>query len=292
MRKLIPALALIAIAFAVAPWAQAETITVQITKAGFSPATLNAAVGDTVTFKNADTAAHQVAADNGAFRSPVIQPGRSASQTLSTPGTIPYHDTMHPAFKGTLQVFARQVSIDADKRSVVFGSKVRLSGNISSGEAGQQVLVRRRLCGGDDFAYVGSFLTQAGGLWFLRPAPLNNTEYKVIWNEAEDTVTVNVRPQLQLGVLGRGHFVIKAVAFAQPYRGRYVWVQRFVPKQHSWRNVKRAFFRTVRAGSHGNRISSVAFRARIGHGFYLRAVMPKSQVGECYIAGISNTVRS
>ena len=288
----IAAAAAVACALVVVPLAAAKTVTIQITKTGFSPATATIAVGDTVVFKNADTTAHQVKADNGAFQTPTLQPGQSSTQKLSSAGTYPYHDVLHATMKGTLQVFAQQVSINASKQTVTFGKNVRLSGNVSSGVAGQKVTVQRRLCGNTDFGFVGDFLTQNLGRWFMQPKPLNNTEYKAVWNNAEDTVMVNVRPQLQLAVLSRGHFSLKASAFAQSFRGRYAWVQRFKASNHSWRNVKRVFFKTVRAGSHQTRISSVAFAVRIRHGLYLRAFMPQSQVGDCYVAGQSNTVRS
>ncbi|MGH3001035.1 MAG: cupredoxin domain-containing protein, partial [Gaiellaceae bacterium] len=49
--------------------AGAATQTVQVTKNGFTPKSSTVNVGDTVTWHNADTANHQIVADDGSFAS-------------------------------------------------------------------------------------------------------------------------------------------------------------------------------------------------------------------------------
>ena len=58
--------------------AGADTKTVQIVKSGFTPSTTTITVGDSVTWKNADTVNHQVVANDGSFASPVFpkSPGK------------------------------------------------------------------------------------------------------------------------------------------------------------------------------------------------------------------------
>jgi plastocyanin len=62
------------------------------------------AVGTTVAWTNTDLVAHTATANGGAFDSGAIEPGRSFSVVLSTPGTITYHCSIHPNMVGTITV--------------------------------------------------------------------------------------------------------------------------------------------------------------------------------------------
>jgi plastocyanin len=73
----------------------------------FTPATIRAKVGQTVTWTNADTSPHNVTYLSGPrFRSSrrVLNPGAKFSITLGQPGTIHYECTIHPWMKGTIIV--------------------------------------------------------------------------------------------------------------------------------------------------------------------------------------------
>jgi plastocyanin len=61
-------------------------------------------VGTIVVWTNSDTTAHDVKADNGGFFTPIIQPGGSASVTMSTAGSVIYHCSIHPGMVGTIVV--------------------------------------------------------------------------------------------------------------------------------------------------------------------------------------------
>ena len=84
----------------------AATVTksVKITATGFSPASVTIATGSAVKWTNSDTKDHQVVANNGAFASPIIKPGRTYSHTFNTSGTYRYHDALHPALTGRVIV--------------------------------------------------------------------------------------------------------------------------------------------------------------------------------------------
>ena len=86
-RLLLLPVALVA-AFLVVVAASASTQSVQVTKNGFTPQTPTVSAGDTVTWHNADTADHQVVADDGSFASPVLHADQSYSHTLTGPGTV------------------------------------------------------------------------------------------------------------------------------------------------------------------------------------------------------------
>ncbi|MFD1987996.1 cupredoxin family copper-binding protein [Mesorhizobium newzealandense] len=82
--------------------AQAETIQVTIDKLVFSPATVEAKVGDTIEWVNKDVFAHTATVKGG--WEVMIPPKKSASLTLETAETVDYFCRFHPNMKGRLVV--------------------------------------------------------------------------------------------------------------------------------------------------------------------------------------------
>ena len=74
--------------------------TVSITAAGFRPDHVIVKPGDTVTWRNTDTAKHQVVSDTGDFRSPVLAPNASWSHRFADEASYSYHDGMKPGPSG------------------------------------------------------------------------------------------------------------------------------------------------------------------------------------------------
>jgi plastocyanin len=68
----------------------------------FSPATIEVAVGDTVTFENEGQIAHTVTGDD--FDSGSMAPGDTFTFTASDAGTFSYVCTFHPGMQGTISV--------------------------------------------------------------------------------------------------------------------------------------------------------------------------------------------
>ena len=77
---------------------------VAIADFAFDPATIEVAVGTTVTWANRDAAPHTVTADDGAFDSGRLNPGQSFSVTFDRPGTHAYHCDFHPFMRATVVV--------------------------------------------------------------------------------------------------------------------------------------------------------------------------------------------
>jgi plastocyanin len=105
-RALMAALALLA-ALAVLggpPVARAADHAVLIQDLAFGPATMTVAVGDTVTWTNADSAPHTVSAENGAFDSGNLDEGQAFSFTFTAPGTYAYRCDYHSEMTGTIVV--------------------------------------------------------------------------------------------------------------------------------------------------------------------------------------------
>ena len=71
----------------------------------YSPATLEVAKGDTVTFTNDGGIAHTVTAASGAqFDSGSLAPGATFEFTAEKAGTVSYVCTFHPGMQGTIEV--------------------------------------------------------------------------------------------------------------------------------------------------------------------------------------------
>ncbi|MDB5568478.1 MAG: amicyanin [Tardiphaga sp.] len=85
--------------------AQAETIQVVIDKLVFSPAEINAKVGDTIEWVNKDVLAHTATARDG-WDVPIAA-NKSASVVLKNAGAVDYYCRFHPNMKGRIVVEPR-----------------------------------------------------------------------------------------------------------------------------------------------------------------------------------------
>ena len=71
----------------------------------FNPTPASVKVGQTVSWKNNDSIAHDVAQDGGGFDTGAISPGSTTTPiTMSTAGTIGYHCSFHPSMVSSLNV--------------------------------------------------------------------------------------------------------------------------------------------------------------------------------------------
>ncbi|KAA3441577.1 amicyanin [Mesorhizobium sp. SARCC-RB16n] len=91
----------LALTFIAAP-VNAETIQVTIDKLVFSPATVEAKVGDTIEWVNKDMFAHTATVKDG--WDVMIPPKNSASLTLKAAGAVDYFCRFHPNMKGHIAV--------------------------------------------------------------------------------------------------------------------------------------------------------------------------------------------
>lgn len=86
-----------AAACAVAPAGSTATVTVSIKNFTFTPAAVQAKVGDIVAWKNGDSAPHSATMDAGTCDTDSIINGASAMLVFTAPGTYTYHCKIHPA---------------------------------------------------------------------------------------------------------------------------------------------------------------------------------------------------
>lgn len=103
MRRLFPgaALAALAVSLTASP-AFAATIEVTIDKLVFSPASVQAKVGDTIEWTNKDVIAHTATVKGG--WDVMIPPKSKGKVTLKAAGAVDYFCRFHPNMKGHIEV--------------------------------------------------------------------------------------------------------------------------------------------------------------------------------------------
>ena len=70
----------------------------------FTPAEVTASVGETITWTNADSAAHTVTLDDGACDTGNIAQNASAGLVFDAAGSYPFHCKIHPNMTGTITI--------------------------------------------------------------------------------------------------------------------------------------------------------------------------------------------
>lgn len=300
-RFLITAGAVMALVFVGA--AGAKTVTVAITKNGYVPNAVTIAVGDTVQFTNSDTVVHQVTfkSTTGVTCAPnllVIQPAQSGTCTFASPGTFTYSDpnVKGNTFRGTVTVTgqapAETLTLTAKPQTLVYGGKVTLAGTLSNQKVGEHVDALATPCGQTAATKVTTVQTTTGGAYTAVVAPLKNTVYTVkVKNTSSQAVTVKVRPRLRLGKVAAHRYSLRVFA-AESLAGKFGTFQRYNGTLGRWVNVKRVLLRANSTGVAPTVITAVSFRSTIPARLRVRVILPQLQVGNCYLPGSSNIIRS
>jgi plastocyanin len=261
--------------------ARADTKTVQIVKTGFVPNATTVNVGDTVTWRNADTVDHQVVANDGSFASATLKPGDTFSFTLTKPGKVQYHDALNTKLKGSVTATGPPagVTLTTASQAVVYGSGTTLSGSVSSQLVSEPVVLSAQPYGEKTVKQVDAATTTTNGTFQFAVNPTIQTVYEAKWRTATSSpVTVLVRPRIGLGLSGR-IYTAKATSDAS-YQGHYVLAQRHTA--YGWTTMKRVFLGAS---------SQAKFRLALPRGRSLvRVYMPATQAGAGYIAGWSRIV--
>lgn len=282
MKRTLLVLLVLVAALVVAAGAGADTRTVQITKSGFTPANITVQLGDTVTWRNTDTAVHQVVADNGSFASPVLKSGETYSYTFTSNGRFAYRDEFAKARRGSVTVTGApaSVSLNPSASTVVYGSTVTLSGQ-TSGQITNEPVTLTSQPFGKGTQSIATTMTSTAGNFAFQVTPSIQTAYQARWRTGTSpNVTVDVAPRVGLGRIGNRYNV--KVTSDLAYGGNYVWVQRKARLYGSWTNAKRVFLSDS---------SRASFLLRLPKGrSYLRAFLPQAQAGAAYVQGLSRTI--
>ena len=289
MRRLIVLLGLAAALVVIAPAASADQPIV-ISAAGFTPRNVTINVGDTVTWSNTDTRAHQVVVDR--VCSITVQPASTGTCTFRTAGRFDYREPTQNknSWRGmiTVRAAALGLTIAASPRIVTYLGATTLSGAVSTAQPNERVSVRAQPCGTTSFASLATVTTTTGGAWTLSARPQKTTVYEAQWRGATARATVTVRPRVTLRKLTRGRFAVR-VSAAQAFGGKVAVLQRRT-STGSWVRVRYVTLRVL-GGTAPTVISGANVRANIRVGTGVRAVIGAAQVAPCYAAGTSNIVR-
>ena len=290
MRRFMMLLGSLAALVVIAPAATADRPIV-ISAAGFTPRNVTINAGDTVTWSNADTRAHQVVVDR--VCSITIQPASTGTCTFRTTGRFAYREPTQTrnAWRGTITVRASTlaVTIEARPKVVTYLGATTLSGAVSTAQPNERVSVRAQACGSTSFASVATVTTTTGGAWTLTTRPQKTTVYEAQLRGVTANTTVTVRPRLTLRKLTRGRFAVR-VSAAQAFGGKIAVLQRYRTSTRSWVRVRYVTLRVL-GGTAPTVISGANVRVNLRAGTRVRAVIGAAQVAPCYAAATSNVVR-
>lgn len=280
MRKLILVAVAVA-ALAGAGGSSAATVQVTITRAGFVPADVTIRVGDTVTWTNTDTVAHQVVFDKYACNL-TIQATGSGSCTFTKAGSYNYRDpSQRGSFRGTVDVQAASTltTIAASRTTVVYGQAVTFTGQLTSKQSGATVELWAQPFGQSAFAKVTQVTSTDNGNWTVTVKPTIQTAYQVrVGNATSQSVTIKVKPKVTLGYGATTRLFTTKVIAAQSFAGKIVSFQRR-SSLGQWVTLKR-----LRLNSAG----AVSFRSALPKGRTpVRVLLPAAQTLPGYLAGTS-----
>ena len=138
---------------------------------------------------------------------------------------------------------------------------------------------------------IATVTTTTAGAYSYQTKPLKNTTYTKFKSATSNAVSVKARPRLRLGRVARHRYSLRVFA-AQSFAGHRASFQRYRPALRRWITVKRVLLRANSTGVAPTVITTARFRSRIRAGLKVRVVLPGTQVGTCYLAGRSNTIRS
>jgi plastocyanin len=282
--------------------AAAASQTVTISSTGYKPTAISDMVGDTVVFSNTDSVAHTVAfKQTTGFHCSATPPlsvsaGGTASCVFTTAGKYNFSDPAQKgkAYRGTITVgtSATAGALTATPKVVVYGHKSTVAGTLASQTSGQSVQVLAAECGSSTSKLVGTVTTTTGGKFSYAATPLKQTAYAAKSKSSTSPgVTVKVQPRLSLRKVSKHHYSV-TVSAAQSFAGKIATFQRYRKATKRWVKVKRVTLKANATGVAPTVITSAKFRSRIKAKLRVRVSLGSKQVGLCYVAGRSNTIRS
>jgi plastocyanin len=284
-----------------APATTTKTVAMDISKAGFVPASVSIVAGDSVSWTNKDTANHQVVCKTCPFTSPVLAPGGGVTFQFTKTGNFAITDPLNHNKKATVKVAAAPATVTASPspRVVTYGAMTTIAGTLSTGQAKQKVDILAQRCSETAPKSVATVTTGAGGAFTYQTPPTINTSYQARFGAGGTAVTsplaaVSTRPLVNLRRNAAHRFTVQVTA-GESFVGKAVTFQRWIQKTHRWQKVKTVVLRSRHAVSTpltGSTVSSVTFGARLRSRLSVRAVLTAAQASPCYIAASSATIRS
>jgi hypothetical protein len=186
---------------------------------------------------------------------------------------------------------SQQPSVALAARPTVLKAAERtiLRGAISSQREGEEVELRAKDCGQPSTRSIGVATTSPGGTFEQEFYAGVKTVVTAHWRNAVSAPVelrqeprlflINRRGRLEIGVGSKGWMWRKKVTIQRRAAG-------------TWVRVKNVVLTDSASPSLGSSWVEAEFKLRVPRGTAIRAVLPRSQAKPCYLAGVSNTVRT
>jgi hypothetical protein len=187
---------------------------------------------------------------------------------------------------------AEQVSISAQPVLVAWTVPTLFQGDVAGARANESVTLEERRCGSPSFTPLVRTDTDARGAWHVQWAAVVNASFRArARGEVSATVTVRVRPSITVRELARGRFLVHINAIKPFWRRKGVF-ERFDRRAQRWVRVKTFVFTDTGATTGTTVWSQARFRANVGRGTLVRATISTAEARPCYVAGVSNMLRT
>ena len=167
---------------------------------------------------------------------------------------------------------------------------VGMLGTISSGAEGEYVVVKGKECGvpGAFYRGIGGATTTAGGNWEASVMVRAKTTFRAEWKSATSpSVVVWPRAWIALTKEEDGYRVTVSSETAS-VDGKRAVVQRLTPT--GWRTLQTVVVK-AQAG-YVQFAEKKKLKFKVPKGTTIRAVLPRSQSGPCYLAGYSKLLQT
>lgn len=146
-------------------------------------------------------------------------------------------------------------------------------------------------CGFTGAVPAGMAKTGAGGTFSVTIEPMLNATFSVqVDGVTSDGTKVRVRPGVQLRRVGTSSFAVDVSAGNGSWFTKSVVLQRYDPHVGAWRTVGSGVLRANSGPDALMAISSAAVHANVKRGSKVRALVPRSTVGSCYLPATSTPI--
>jgi hypothetical protein len=167
---------------------------------------------------------------------------------------------------------------------------VGVLGAISSGAEGEYVVVKGKECGipGAFFRGLGGATTLAGGQYEASVPIRTKTTLRAEWKAARSpSVVVTPRANVRLTKEPDG-FRVSLTNDTASADGKKVTIERFTGT--GWKKLQIVVLEAM--PGYVQYAEKKKLRFKVGKGTTIRAVLPRSQAGACYLAGYSKLLRT
>jgi hypothetical protein len=168
---------------------------------------------------------------------------------------------------------------------------VVLYGALASGRAGETVVVEAKDCGATAFRAFAEAVTQDGGGLSTSAVVRITTTLRAVHGDARSAeITVRKRANVQLYRKRRGGGFRVGAGGLRSFWHKRMRIER--RQGSSWKTVKWVLLTESDEGTGYGSWTEAEFRLSVPKGTWIRAVLPQSQAGPCYLPGVSGAVRA